>query len=360
MPRHHDEGPRSTSPDGGDADFYRMCAPVVREYLTRRHPHVDIDDVVSYTLWKAWQTLDGERDERAIRRYLLQIAHNRAVDLYRRQQSERRALLQHGPPLPSEDPEDQALARAKFLEVCKIIKSLSPDQRQVVRLRMFYELDHPAIANQLSITEVKSRQCWRRGREVIRERIKHRGYVVILLAVATAGWAAHQVQRQLGRGAVQHAGAATKVLGALGVGSFVVALPYLVAPDQPDDQRGSPGVVATNPPTSTFDREQPRYGPRPSPSPRQNGEPALPPSRTTGPSALPALPVRAGATLSPDPRGGRQESHYVEHSSPVGEVAVEGNRTATGPSSVHFLCEESHVRCPSRDDASRIHLSGPQ
>jgi RNA polymerase sigma-70 factor (ECF subfamily) len=114
--------------------------------------------------------LDSVRDVRA---YLIRLAHNRAVDLIRRnatRQRTREAAAAEPVNLfaPTEDPDAAALRR----EIEGALAELPPDQRAVVHLRLWNGLTFDAIAEALGIPLNTAASRYRYALDKLRARLR--------------------------------------------------------------------------------------------------------------------------------------------------------------------------------------------
>ncbi len=125
--------------------LYRDLAPSVMGYFrARRVP--DPEDLVGDTFVGVLRDLHRFKgDERDFRAWVLTIAHRRYVDAVRR--GTRPAELPE-PPLAG-DAEADAMARVGDRDTLELISSLSPDQQDVLLLRVFGDLTIAQIAKAL-------------------------------------------------------------------------------------------------------------------------------------------------------------------------------------------------------------------
>lgn len=110
------------------------------------------------------------RDERG---YLLRLAHNQAIDLFRRRDVRQRtqaALAAEVPDVfaPADDP-DEAAFRARLAEA---LGELPPDQRAVVHLKLWEGLTFERIAAVLEIPLNTAASRYRYGLDKLRDRLR--------------------------------------------------------------------------------------------------------------------------------------------------------------------------------------------
>lgn len=123
------------------ADAYRRLAPPVLGYLRAlRVP--DPEDVLGDVFLQVARDIGRfSGDAAALRSWVFTIAHNRAIDAYRRQNRARAHLDGRAPERPAPppgEPFDRELADA--------IGALTPDQREVVVLRFVADLPLEEVA----------------------------------------------------------------------------------------------------------------------------------------------------------------------------------------------------------------------
>jgi len=158
------------------AELYDDLAPLVLGYLRGRgaaEPE-DLTGEVFLHMVRDVQSFEG--DERAFRSWTLSIAHHRLLDDVR--------YRKRRPAEPTGDEVDrhtvsggnveaEALGSLGSQDVLRIIQTLSPDQRDVLLLRMLADLTIEEIARILDkrVGAVKALQ--RRGLANLRKRISH-------------------------------------------------------------------------------------------------------------------------------------------------------------------------------------------
>jgi RNA polymerase sigma factor (sigma-70 family) len=143
-------------------------------WLTRRTYDGQLAvDLVGETYARAWESraryAGGPDDADALAAWTFGIARHVLADALRRGRSERAALarLHVEPPqlAPDEIARLEELAELGSLRAALAValQDLSPEQRDAVRLRVVEELDYPAIARRLGISEDAVRARVSRG-----------------------------------------------------------------------------------------------------------------------------------------------------------------------------------------------------
>jgi RNA polymerase sigma factor (sigma-70 family) len=156
------------------AAAYRRDARRLLVWLTRRTYDAQLAvDLVGETYARAWESrrrFNGDpHDPDALAAWTWGIARHVLADALRRGRSERAATarLQVEPPqlAPDEVARLEELAELGSLRatLAVALEDLSPEQREAVRLRVVDELDYPAIARRLGISEDAVRARVSRG-----------------------------------------------------------------------------------------------------------------------------------------------------------------------------------------------------
>ena len=131
------------------ASLYRDLAPTVRGYL-RAHGAVEPDDLVAEVFLQLARNLHSfEGDEQGFRSWVFTVAHHRLVD-ERRARGRRPVdpaepfVLERAAPLG--DVEADAVDRLSASEARALLDQLSPDQRDVLLLRILGGLTVDEVA----------------------------------------------------------------------------------------------------------------------------------------------------------------------------------------------------------------------
>jgi RNA polymerase sigma-70 factor (ECF subfamily) len=124
---------------------YRMCG--------RRALAEEIVQEAFMSLWRSAARYDRTRG--SVRSWVLRVVHNRAVDMFRREQSTARHDVSDdwiADALPArERTEDEVERRDDAQLVRTALDGLPPDQRQVVELAFFGGFSHAQIADALGL-----------------------------------------------------------------------------------------------------------------------------------------------------------------------------------------------------------------
>ncbi len=144
-----------TAAQAGDADAFRqlveMHQQAVIDYLYRMGNEMETaQDLAQETFLKAWLSLPKYRPEGKFRNWLLRIAHNAALDFWRRERPttalEHVSLADDAP-----GPEHQAFHREVSEMVQRAVQSLPPGCRAALILREYHQLSYREIAETLEI-----------------------------------------------------------------------------------------------------------------------------------------------------------------------------------------------------------------
>lgn len=108
------------------------------------------------------------RSRGRLKEYLLASCVNRARDLLRRRQRERRAMRAADPPTTTVTPDRQAQEADETARVVEALASLSPEQREVVALRIHGQQKFREIAELLGIPPSTAKSRYRYALDALR------------------------------------------------------------------------------------------------------------------------------------------------------------------------------------------------
>jgi RNA polymerase sigma-70 factor, ECF subfamily len=152
---------RSQAPTRIFADFYDQMSPSVLRFFARQMDDGNAAlDLTAETFSKAFEKrrdFRGANDKQAAA-WLWAIAHNELARYQRSRSVELAAIERLGLERPS--PSDEELRRIEQLtaiedareRVREALRTLPPDQQEVIRLRFFDELSYPEIAQHLAVS----------------------------------------------------------------------------------------------------------------------------------------------------------------------------------------------------------------
>ncbi len=156
------------------ADLFQKHAPILLRYFGRHGMSgQDAEDLLLDVFTAAIEypgLLSFSEQEQAA--WLQRVAHNKMVDLYRRQAYRQTLPLERGAPmLFAEDqsgPEYQAERQERYIELWEHISQLPPAQQEVLRLRFQQGLSSKEIAQRLHKSDTAIRQLLSRAVNVLR------------------------------------------------------------------------------------------------------------------------------------------------------------------------------------------------
>ncbi|MBI5231418.1 MAG: sigma-70 family RNA polymerase sigma factor [Coriobacteriales bacterium] len=155
-------------------EIYRDLSPTVLRYL-RAHGAADPEDVLGETFVHVVRRLaDFKGDETGFRAWVFTIARSRLLDCWR--QSERRPLDHVAPEslvecLAAENTEGEAMRRLAQDRVRATLDRLTPDQRDVIFLRIIAGLSIDEVARALGKKSGAVKSLQKRGLTAIRREI---------------------------------------------------------------------------------------------------------------------------------------------------------------------------------------------
>jgi len=144
------------------ARLFQMFAPRVKSYLLRLGaPSASAEDLAQDAMVSVWRRAASYDPKRAAAStWIFVIARNAWIDRLRREKVELAYRAGLDEPFDSEERPDQAAERVQTEESMQAaLKTLSEEQRQVVRLSFFEDRPHSEIAEALNLPlgTVKSR-----------------------------------------------------------------------------------------------------------------------------------------------------------------------------------------------------------
>jgi RNA polymerase sigma-70 factor (ECF subfamily) len=143
------------------AQLFRVFAPKIKGYLVKLGAGAQAEELtqeVMLTMWRKAATFD--RKQAAVSTWLFTIARNRRIDAVRK---ERRPELDPDDPMLVPDappsPDQELLARDREARVAEAIKTLPPEQAELLRQAFYLAKSHSEIAAEMNLPlgTVKSR-----------------------------------------------------------------------------------------------------------------------------------------------------------------------------------------------------------
>lgn len=139
-----------------DAEFRRLydeCFLAIRSYCLRRVPSSDVNDAIAEVFLVAWRRIGEAPPTGEKRLWLYGIARNVIRNNQRagRRRLRLRAKAQGVRSIPDPEPETVVVRRSEDEEVLRVLNSLRPTDREVLRLSIWEELSNAEIATVLDI-----------------------------------------------------------------------------------------------------------------------------------------------------------------------------------------------------------------
>lgn len=144
----------------------------------------DIEEAVADTWLAAWNTIPPQRPEH-LRLFLGRLTRNRAIDICRKNNAERRGGNQVAVALeelsqfvsPHGSPEQEVDAKQLAAAINHFLKNEPTQHRQIFLRRYFYLEEIPTIASRYNLREVNVRMILSRTRQKLRKYLIREEYL---------------------------------------------------------------------------------------------------------------------------------------------------------------------------------------
>lgn len=137
--------------DASFDEIYELIFPLIYRFVLIRVPKPDVEDVSAEIIVKVWRGLPGMEKKNALKAWALKIAAHQIVDYYRTHKCTPAITLDEIPkPLPLES--DQTETWATLLSVGEALAKLSPQQVNVIQLRLVEGFTAGEVAEILGTT----------------------------------------------------------------------------------------------------------------------------------------------------------------------------------------------------------------
>ncbi len=155
--------------------LFDSCYPRIARYaLARIGDQSEAEDIASEVFVRAIEALPSYRERGLpMEAWLFRIAHNLVVDHLRRVNRVERSEEPVEGLLDSKDPAHVAEERIRLREVREAMRTLTPQQREVVSLRFFAGLDSKEVAAVMHKSRGSVREMQRAALERLREMLAH-------------------------------------------------------------------------------------------------------------------------------------------------------------------------------------------
>ncbi|MGH2957596.1 MAG: RNA polymerase sigma factor [Solirubrobacterales bacterium] len=163
--------------EGAWAEIFAELAPAVLGYL-RSNRAPDPEDTLGEAFLQVARDMHRfEGDQRSFRAWVFTIAHHRMIDA-RRYAARRPVELVPETPEPrgvADDAAQEALARIGADEVQRVLAELTPDQREVLLLRVIGDLTVEQVADAVGKRPGAVKALQRRGLAALRRELGRKG-----------------------------------------------------------------------------------------------------------------------------------------------------------------------------------------
>ncbi len=133
-------------------ETYELLFPLIYRFVSIRVPKTDVEDVTAEIIVKVWRGLPNMKKKNAIKSWALTIASHQIADYYRLNKRNPVMTLEDTPkPLPQEI--DQSESWATLLSVGEALAKLSPQQVNVIQLRLIEGFSAGEAAEILGTTQ---------------------------------------------------------------------------------------------------------------------------------------------------------------------------------------------------------------
>lgn len=134
------------------------------------------EDAVQETFITLYQNLGKihSLNTQELKRYILRIAKNKAIDSYRKNKRQEIFLEEYQRELPEVADENIEEWEQRFVsevQIDTLLKELKESNRQVFKYKVFYNLTYQEISNLMGITEVNVRKQFERARKRVQNMI---------------------------------------------------------------------------------------------------------------------------------------------------------------------------------------------
>lgn len=132
-------------------ETYEVIFPLIYRFVSIRVPKSDVEDVSADIIVKVWRGLPKIENKKALKAWSLKIATHQIADYYR---THKRAPVMNLDELPKPLPQeaDQSETWATLLSVGETLAKLSPQQVNVIQLRLIEGFSAGEVADILGTT----------------------------------------------------------------------------------------------------------------------------------------------------------------------------------------------------------------
>lgn len=147
--------------------LYRAHYGHVYAYCRRRVSVEETDDLVADVFLAAWRRIDDTPEEDSVLPWLYRVAYLTASNHWRglRRRRELREKLDSIGLTPVESVSDQVVERQEVRDALAILDQLPPQDKEIIKLSVWEQLSHDAIASVLDIKPETARQRLHRAKK---------------------------------------------------------------------------------------------------------------------------------------------------------------------------------------------------
>ncbi|HBV87934.1 sigma-70 family RNA polymerase sigma factor [Desulfosporosinus sp.] len=131
-------------------ETYERLFPLIYRFVSIRVPKADVEDVTAEIIVKVWRGLPNMEQRTALKSWSLKIASHHIADYYR---SNKRTPMMTLEDTPLPQPPDQSESWATLLSVKETLAKLSPQQVNVIQLRLIEGFSAVEVAEILGTTQ---------------------------------------------------------------------------------------------------------------------------------------------------------------------------------------------------------------
>ncbi|MFY0689501.1 MAG: RNA polymerase sigma factor [Cyclobacteriaceae bacterium] len=157
--------------------LYRVYSQAMYNTLIRIVGNTsDAQDLLQEAFVEAFSNISSLRQSTAFAGWLKQIVVNKGLGFLRKRKMQFEKL---GEEWDAEDEMDDEQEEVKMSDILSAIDDLPSGARTVVLLHLIEEVSHKEIARELGISESTSKTQYMRGKRLLKEKLKNKGYGLV-------------------------------------------------------------------------------------------------------------------------------------------------------------------------------------
>lgn len=134
-------------------ETYELLFPLIYRFVSIRVPKADVEDVTAEIIVKVWRGLPKMEKKTALKSWALKIAAHQIADYYRSHKGTPVMTLEETPLPLLPQQSDQSETWATLLSVKETLAKLSPQQVNVIQLRLIEGFSAGEVAEILGTTQ---------------------------------------------------------------------------------------------------------------------------------------------------------------------------------------------------------------